>query len=80
MAYSPLGSGNDLLKSPALAQVAERHESNPAAVALAWTMRSGHVISIPESGSAAHVQQNAAALSLRLTAQDSGDLDKAFPA
>ncbi len=76
MAYSPLGSGNDLLRSPALARVAERHESNPAAVALAWTLRSGHVISIPESGSAAHVRQNAAALSLRLTAQDLGDLDR----
>ena len=80
MAYSPLGSGNALLRSPALAGVAERHESNPAAVALAWTIRSGHVISIPESGSAAHVRQNAAALSLRLTAQDLGDLDRAFPA
>jgi diketogulonate reductase-like aldo/keto reductase len=80
MAYSPLGSGNDLLRSPALARVAERHESKPAAVALAWTIRSGHVISIPESGSAAHVRENAAALSLRLTAQDVGDLDRAFPA
>jgi diketogulonate reductase-like aldo/keto reductase len=80
MAYSPLGSGNDLLRSPALAHVAERRESNSAAIALAWTMRSGHVISIPESGSAAHVRQNAAAFSLQLTAQDSGDLDRAFPA
>jgi diketogulonate reductase-like aldo/keto reductase len=75
MAYSPLGSGNDLLRSPALARVAKRHESNPAAVALAWTIRSGHVISIPESGSAAHVRLNVAALSLRLTAQDLGDLE-----
>jgi diketogulonate reductase-like aldo/keto reductase len=80
MAYSPLGSGNDLLKNPALSRVAERYESNQAAVALAWTMRSGHVISIPESGSAAHVRQNAAALSLRLTAQDLADLDRAYPA
>jgi len=79
MAYSPLGSGNDMLRSPALARVAERRESNPAAVALAWTMRSGHAISIPESGSAAHVRQNAAALSLRLTAEDLADLDRAFP-
>ena len=80
MAYSPLGSGNDLLKSPALARVAARLESNPAAVALAWTMRSGHVIAIPESGSTAHVRQNAAALALRLTGQDLADLDTAFPA
>lgn len=78
MAYSPLGSGNDLLRNPALARVAERHASNPAAVAIAWTMRSGHVISIPESGAPAHVRQNAAALSVRLTAQDLAELDRAF--
>jgi diketogulonate reductase-like aldo/keto reductase len=79
MAYSPLGNGNDLLKNSALMRVADRHGSNSAAVALTWTMRSGHVISIPESGNAAHVRQNAAALSLRLTAQDLADLDRAFP-
>lgn len=79
MAYSPLGRGGALLRHPALAQVADRHQSNPAAVALAWTIRSGHVIAIPESGSPAHVRQNASALSLRLTDQDVDDLNRAFP-
>ncbi len=79
MAYSPLGRGGDLLRNPALARVADRHQSSPAAVALAWTMRSGHVISIPESGSPAHVRQNAAAVSLRLTAVDLDDLNRVFP-
>ena len=79
MAYSPLGRGGDLLRHPALAQVADRHQSSPAAVALAWTIRSGHVIAIPESGSPAHVRQNASALSLRLTDQDVDDLNRAFP-
>jgi diketogulonate reductase-like aldo/keto reductase len=79
MAYSPLGRGGDLLRNAALAQVADRHQSSPAAVALAWTIRSGHVIAIPESGSPAHVRQNASALSLRLTAQDVDDLNRAFP-
>jgi len=79
MAYSPLGRGGDLLRHPVLAQVADRHQSSPAAVALAWTIRSGHVIAIPESGSPAHVRQNASALSLRLTDQDVDDLDRAFP-
>jgi len=78
MAYSPLGRGGDLLRHPALAQVADRHQSNPAATALAWTMRSGHVIAIPESGSSAHVRQNASALSLQLTDQDLDDLNRAF--
>jgi diketogulonate reductase-like aldo/keto reductase len=79
MAYSPLGRGGDLLRHPALAQVADRHQSSPAAVALAWTIRSGHVIAIPESGSPAHVRQNASALSLPLTDQDVDDLNRAFP-
>jgi diketogulonate reductase-like aldo/keto reductase len=78
MAYSPLGQGGDLLRNAALAGVAETHKSNPAAVALAWTIRSGHVISIPESGSPAHVRENASALSLRLTDQDLKDLERGF--
>jgi len=75
-----------LLRDEVLAPVNEYAELcrqagyTPAAVALAWTMRSGHAISIPESGSAAHVRENAAALSLKLTAQDLADLDRAFPA
>jgi diketogulonate reductase-like aldo/keto reductase len=37
-----------------------------AAVALAWTIRNGKVIAIPESGSAVHVKENAVALALTL--------------
>ncbi len=79
MAYSPLGRGGDLLRNAALIRVADRHHSSPAAVALAWTLRSGHVIAIPESGSPAHVRQNAAALSLRLADLDLDELNRAFP-
>jgi diketogulonate reductase-like aldo/keto reductase len=78
MAYSPLGQGGDLLRNAALASVASRHQSKPAAIALAWTMRSGHAISIPEAGSPIHVQQNASALSLRLADQDLSELDRGF--
>jgi diketogulonate reductase-like aldo/keto reductase len=78
MAYSPLGSGGELLRNAALLRAAERHQSNPAAIALAWTIRSGRVISIPESGSASHVRSNATAMSLRLTDQDLSELHKAF--
>jgi diketogulonate reductase-like aldo/keto reductase len=76
MAYSPLDIGGDLLRNTALVRIAERHQSSPAAIALAWTIRSGHVISIPESGSPAHVRQNASALSLRLTDLDLGELNR----
>jgi len=46
----------------------------------AWTIRSGNVIAIPESGSPAHVKENAVGLSLRLTPQELHTLDAAHPA
>ena len=46
---------------------------------LAWTIRSGRVIAIPESGDPAHVRQNASALSLRLTDLDVDELNRAYP-
>jgi diketogulonate reductase-like aldo/keto reductase len=68
-----------LLRDPTLARIGAAHGVSPAAVALAWTLRNGKVIAIPESGSVAHVKENAAALSLPLTPQDLADLDAAFP-
>jgi diketogulonate reductase-like aldo/keto reductase len=46
---------------------------------VAWTIRSGNVIAIPESGSPAHVKENAVALSLTLTPQELQTLDAAHP-
>ncbi len=81
MAYSPLGGpGAKLLKDPTLARIGTAHGCSAAAVALAWTIRSGNVIAIPESGSAAHMKENAVALTLTLTPQELQSLDAAFPA
>jgi diketogulonate reductase-like aldo/keto reductase len=80
MAYSPLGGlGASLLRDPTLARIATAHGCSAAAVALAWTIRSGHVIAIPESGSVAHVKENAVALSLTLTQRELQALDEAHP-
>ena len=80
MAYSPLGgSGAKVLSEPTLARIAAAHGCSAAAVALAWTIRGGNVIAIPESGSVAHVKENAVALSLTLTPQELQALDAAFP-
>src|SRR5947209_13132596 len=60
MAYSPLGGpGASLLGYPIVARIAAAHACTAAAVALAWTIRDGNVIAIPESGSVAHVKENA---------------------
>ena len=77
MAYTPLGDG--LVRDPVLAKIGAAHGCSAAAVALAWTMRNGNVIAIPESGSPAHVKENAVALSLALTPEDLRTLDAAYP-
>jgi diketogulonate reductase-like aldo/keto reductase len=81
MAYSPLGGENSrLITDRTLAQIGAAHGCSAAAVALAWAVRSGNVVAIPESGSPAHVKENAVALSLVLTPQELQTLDAAFPA
>ena len=80
MAYSPLGGENSrLIGDRTLAQIGTAHGCSAAAVALAWVVRSGNVIAIPEFGSPAHVKENAVALSLTLTPQELQTLDAAFP-
>jgi diketogulonate reductase-like aldo/keto reductase len=80
MAYSPLGGlGAKLLGDPTLGRIGAAHGCSAAAVALAWVIRNGNVIAIPESGSVAHVKENAVAFSLALTPQDLQALDAAHP-
>ncbi|MDX2159660.1 MAG: aldo/keto reductase [Hyphomicrobiaceae bacterium] len=78
MAYSPLGQGS-ILGNTALGKVAAKHGVAPAAVAIAWTMRHPHVVSIPKAADLKHVEQNAAAERLVLDADDMAALDAAFP-
>jgi len=80
MAYSPLGGDRHLLVGDrTLAQIGTIHGCSAAAVALAWVIRGGNVIAIPESGSPAHVKENAVAFSVALTPRDLQTLDAAFP-
>lgn len=80
MAYSRLGGpGASLLSDFTLTRIGAAHGCSAAAIALAWTKRSGKVIAIPESGSVAHVKENAVALSLTLTPQELQTLDAAHP-
>jgi diketogulonate reductase-like aldo/keto reductase len=70
MAYAPLGESS---------LVHAAYGCLAAAVALAWAIRSGNVIAIPESGSPTHVKENAVALSLTLAQRDLQTLDAAYP-
>jgi diketogulonate reductase-like aldo/keto reductase len=78
MAYSPIEQGR-MLGHAALRDVAGRHKATPAQVALAWLLRQDGVIVIPKAAALAHVEEDIAALDLRLTADDLATLDRAFP-
>lgn len=77
MGYTPLG--DNLVRDPVLARIGAAHGCTAAAVALAWAIRGGNVIAIPESGSVEHVRENAVARSLALTPQELQTLDAAHP-
>ena len=80
MAYSPLGGDRgSLVRDATLARIGTAHDCSAAAVALAWAVRSGNVIAIPEFGSLAHARENAVALSLTLTPQEVQKLDDTHP-
>lgn len=76
MAYSPVEQGRLL---PKLKGLARRRGVTPAQIALAWLLQRPETIAIPKSGSAAHVRENHAALSLQLGAGDLAELNRLFP-
>lgn len=78
MAYCPVGQGGELLRHPAINDVARRHDVQPAQVVLAWALRQPGVLVIPKSVDPAHLRANAGADQLVLTGEDLNILDSAF--
>ncbi len=79
MAYSPVGQGGALLRSPVLKSIGRDHGASAAQVALAWCLRQP-VLAIPKAGTVEHVEENAAAANLQLSEQDLARIDEAYPA
>ncbi len=48
-------------------------------MALAFTLRQGGVVAIPQMATPAHVAENRPAADLRLSAEDLAEIDRAFP-
>ncbi len=76
--WAPLDSGRHTRQSGpvrALERVAERHGSTIGAVAIAWLLHhSKAMLPIPGTGSVQHLEENVAAASLRLSAEDLSEL------
>ena len=83
VAYSPFGSG--AFPGPrtkggrVLAAIATARGATPRQVALAFIVQSRPLFAIPKAGRPDHVEENAAAAAVRLTATDIARLERAFP-
>jgi len=75
--WFPLDAGR-ALRSGKVRRVAARLGATPAQVAIAWLLaRSPVMLPIPGTGSIAHLEENAAAATLRLSPEDLSELNKA---
>lgn len=84
MAYCPLAQAgrlrSGLLADSTVLEIASAHRATAAQILLAWVIHHQGVMAIPKAATVAHVEENAAALNIALTAEDVSRLDKAFPA
>ncbi|WP_418280561.1 aldo/keto reductase [Halorubrum sp. DTA98] len=74
VAYSPIAR-NRVAESEVIREIAETHETSPAAVSLAWLLSKERVAPIPKAASREHVAANWAARDLELTAEDVARID-----
>ncbi len=72
--WSPLGQGGELLKTPEIVAIAEKHGRSAAQVVLAWHLAHGLSV-IPKAADAAHMADNFAAVELTLDDQDMAAID-----
>lgn len=78
MAYSPIEQGR-LLNHKALKAIAQERGVTTAQVAIAWLFHQQNIIVIPKSSRIEHIDQNYAALDLKLSAAELATLNTAFP-
>jgi diketogulonate reductase-like aldo/keto reductase len=81
--YSPFGNGQfpgpESSRGRVLASVAKAHRASPYQVALRFLTRHPSLFAIPKASREAHVRDNAAAASLKLSAEELARIDAAFP-
>jgi aldehyde reductase len=78
MAYSPIEQGR-LLQRSGLTRLARESGMTAAQMAIAWLLAQEGVIVIPKSSDPGRLEENYAALDIRLTADQVAALDRLFP-
>ncbi len=79
VAYTPLGRAPDADGDRLLAEIAKRHRVTREAIALAFLVRDSTAFAIPKASTIAHVEANAAAGDVELTAEEIAAIDAAYP-
>ncbi|WP_080873434.1 aldo/keto reductase [Oceanobacillus timonensis] len=83
IAYSPIDRGDsfgaNLTKQNVLKEIAEKHEASVFQILLAWSIRNGNTIAIPQSSNPDHVLHNIEAADISLTAEDLQEIDTVYP-
>jgi aryl-alcohol dehydrogenase-like predicted oxidoreductase len=75
--WFPLGAGGLARSKATLASIAERYGATTGQIALAWLLkRSPVMLPIPGTSKVAHLEENVAAASIKLSASDFAELDR----
>jgi len=83
MAYAPVARGDrlgaDLTKQKVLLDIAKKYNADVFQLLLAWCIRNGQTIAIPQSSNTEHVINNVKAADIQLTEEDLAKIDSVYP-
>jgi len=74
-AYSPIARG-DVFDDDTIESIADAHDTDPAAIALAWLLSKPQVTTIPKTTSEEHLASNFAALDIELSDDEIERMDR----
>lgn len=83
IAYSPIAQGDSLgdqfSKQPVLQQLANKYKASIFQILLAWSIRNGQTLAIPQSSKEAHVIENIQGMDIELSKFDLAQIDAVYP-
>ncbi|USL33486.1 aldo/keto reductase [Priestia megaterium] len=83
MAYAPVARGDrlgsNLTKQKVLLDISQKYNANVFQILLAWCIRNGQTIAIPQSSNTKHVISNVKSANIQLTEEDLAKIDSVYP-
>ena len=83
MAYAPVARGDrlgsDLTKQKVLLDISQKYSADVFQILLAWCIRNGQTIAIPQSSNIKHVINNVKSANIQLTEEDLVKIDSVYP-